>query len=534
MGSTVNLITEDVMRREVDGCHLHSNATSCVTEITTRRKRTPKVGSAHSEHQVDSDRKARRSKGRRGLLWKLMNDAPLDVVLEVFAHMSLPDLLALSRSSKDLRSLLLDKTLSGQEWPKKPEEMSEPLFASILFDKTCMNCGTNHKSWPSLFYDRCLCLLCFQKDIIYWNQGPRVLQGLRGPETETLPQPLPYFSAMASRREVLLLLDRYDELKEQSQDLRISWLEQQVNSKTIKEQFTRDCVLCNVEERRKDQADWRKQRFDQPGKDFRALKCINRPQVLIDRHWAKICGELVAFMEAAKESNHRVRNLENRKYRLEILSAARNRYRETASSDLLIPPLKTIAVLPQFAEIIEQNILEAAFPEDAFDALFDESFPSFCNEWLEGELSSLYPDDTGGATMSVQLRLAAKDIVCLNGCSLAWSESQLPNSLYHKCFQYYRDIQPETLSVQDRIYAALGVRGTALQARTDPNAYEFVLLCGLDPNSTTREEIMQLNPLFLCVQCRVEPFQGQRNEMVLNFPGAVRMLWFRLSATSFI
>ncbi|KAH8814532.1 hypothetical protein DL96DRAFT_415899 [Flagelloscypha sp. PMI_526] len=64
---------------------------------TKKRKRNAKAGSAQT---ANSGLQSRHTRGRRGLLRKLVTDAPLDVVFEVFAYLSLPDLLAISRSSK--------------------------------------------------------------------------------------------------------------------------------------------------------------------------------------------------------------------------------------------------------------------------------------------------------------------------------------------------------------------------------------------------------------------------------------------------
>ncbi|KAH8814534.1 hypothetical protein DL96DRAFT_1624071, partial [Flagelloscypha sp. PMI_526] len=393
-----------------------------------------------------------------------------------------------------------------------------------------MDCGTVHKLWPSFIYKRRLCPKCFQKECISWKEAYDIFQesifGLESNEISrqcSFYQYIPAYYAegdyrsghMYSRGELQLLLDGYKELRvqDQSQESRISWLEHRAASQELKEQFTSSWVSwlkTRREERRNDRSDLRKQRFDQIVHRLHLevmiskttsqlvgnlwdLKCVNKSQALTDRIWANIRGEILAFMEDAHENN---------------LRAARKRYRETISTDILIPPLQNIAILPRFVEVIEKDILESTFPNDAFDALFDESFLSFCNEWLEAEIRALYPAHTGGTTIPLRLRLAARYVTCSNECRLDRNNRQLPSALYHNCRKYYGNYELNDLSVEDRIHKALEVREGSLQIWTWRHAPKFL-------------HVMQLNPLFLCVPCGNEFWRAPYNQkMVLNFPAA--------------
>ncbi|KAH8804274.1 hypothetical protein DL96DRAFT_637733 [Flagelloscypha sp. PMI_526] len=59
--------------------------------------------------------KWRHTKGRRGLMKKFVSNAPVSILFEIFAHLGLHNLLALTQSSKDLRGLLPSKASPGTE-----------------------------------------------------------------------------------------------------------------------------------------------------------------------------------------------------------------------------------------------------------------------------------------------------------------------------------------------------------------------------------------------------------------------------------
>ncbi len=92
-----------------------------------------------------------------------VSDIPLDILLEVsrvsvgvrcvcnegeqiFSHLDPHDLLHLCRTSKSLRAILLDRSALSvwksarrnlENLPNIPDGLSEPHFASLLFDKYC-------------------------------------------------------------------------------------------------------------------------------------------------------------------------------------------------------------------------------------------------------------------------------------------------------------------------------------------------------------------------------------------------------------
>ncbi|KAI8989719.1 hypothetical protein BD414DRAFT_459791 [Trametes punicea] len=87
-------------------------------------------------------------RGRRRLLSKLV-DMPLDILFEIFGHLHPADLLHLSRTTKALRSVLMQRSAitiwrnarqNVEDLPDCPPDLSEPAYANLLFDQHCHFC----------------------------------------------------------------------------------------------------------------------------------------------------------------------------------------------------------------------------------------------------------------------------------------------------------------------------------------------------------------------------------------------------------
>ncbi|OSX64969.1 hypothetical protein POSPLADRAFT_1136226 [Postia placenta MAD-698-R-SB12] len=87
----------------------------------------------------------RRSKARGTTLEGIV-DMPLDILQEIFAYLGPDDLLYLSRTSKALRTFLMNRA-SAFLWrmafknvdglPERPEFLNEPAYANVLYSKHC-------------------------------------------------------------------------------------------------------------------------------------------------------------------------------------------------------------------------------------------------------------------------------------------------------------------------------------------------------------------------------------------------------------
>ncbi|EAU80551.1 hypothetical protein CC1G_09948 [Coprinopsis cinerea okayama7 len=131
------------------------------SESQLSKKRTPKgasqrtrgvkkEGSEKAEVEGASGRvKTRRKAGKLAGLVSL----PLDVLYEVFSHLSPHDLLHLSRTTKSIRRTILSKNAISlwkdvfaqqDDLPPCPDDMSLPAWASLVFEAHCHHCLTKN------------------------------------------------------------------------------------------------------------------------------------------------------------------------------------------------------------------------------------------------------------------------------------------------------------------------------------------------------------------------------------------------------
>ncbi|KLO11644.1 hypothetical protein SCHPADRAFT_460961 [Schizopora paradoxa] len=93
---------------------------------------------------------------------------PSDIVFEIASYLEPPDLLHLTRTNYWLRSLLLSKK-AAPVWkrareslgmPERPKDLSEPAYASLVFDCDCQLCGAPRIETRSLAMRITLCRSC--------------------------------------------------------------------------------------------------------------------------------------------------------------------------------------------------------------------------------------------------------------------------------------------------------------------------------------------------------------------------------------
>ncbi|TEB32583.1 hypothetical protein FA13DRAFT_1731785 [Coprinellus micaceus] len=119
------------------------------------KKRVKRARSTTSlrEESLEGSQVLRRP-AKRGKLAELPS-LPLDILFEIFGHLSPVDILHLSRTTKAFRQALLHKNATGlwkRVWenpevegiPERPEDLSIPAWTNLLFDAHCHNCLTSN------------------------------------------------------------------------------------------------------------------------------------------------------------------------------------------------------------------------------------------------------------------------------------------------------------------------------------------------------------------------------------------------------
>ncbi|KAG8957639.1 hypothetical protein FRC03_009930 [Tulasnella sp. 419] len=135
--------------------------------------------------------KMRKSKRKvQGRLADLMN-MPIDIFEEICSHLHPLDLLHLARASKSLRAVLMSKT-SRAVWkaarqnqepdmPDRPDFLSEPQYAALIFTSVCQVCGDTKASrvYYGLYSRYCgRCVGSYVIEVNYSLLGSSKLSGI--------------------------------------------------------------------------------------------------------------------------------------------------------------------------------------------------------------------------------------------------------------------------------------------------------------------------------------------------------------------
>ncbi|KIM49545.1 hypothetical protein M413DRAFT_438730 [Hebeloma cylindrosporum] len=125
-----------------------STVTNTFTQLGDRKRKACDQESA-GDYERPRPKKARL---KPGVLCGILG-LPRDAIYEIFSHLDPPDLINLSRTSKLLRKELLDPDITSV-WkssisnipglPERPDDLSYPRYAELVFGKACHFCGKQH------------------------------------------------------------------------------------------------------------------------------------------------------------------------------------------------------------------------------------------------------------------------------------------------------------------------------------------------------------------------------------------------------
>ncbi|KAJ3722252.1 hypothetical protein C8R42DRAFT_720632 [Lentinula raphanica] len=114
---------------------------------TRKRSRVAQTSSPRSAQLDRIPREFVKVRGKFASLQGMMTSLPLEIILLIFIRLDPRDLLSLSRTSKNLREILMDKsseTIWRTVWinyedslPPLPVDLNEPQFARLIFDAYC-------------------------------------------------------------------------------------------------------------------------------------------------------------------------------------------------------------------------------------------------------------------------------------------------------------------------------------------------------------------------------------------------------------
>ncbi|KAH8806914.1 hypothetical protein DL96DRAFT_1822246 [Flagelloscypha sp. PMI_526] len=492
--------------------------------------------------------------------------APVEIQLEVFSLVEPLDLLALSRLSRAFRKLLVNR-----DWlwararkgirgiPRKPDDISEPRFARLIFDTMCMGCHS--EKGLSFSYGSRWCKECMTSEILQPWQAFKLGNGEHtfasaGFTKAQVEAILPGYTSdlgtgtrLHIRFEALQVLDRLISSGALEDGDMKEWFQIQLEVKKEKEKFV---VQCNS---------WELQAGNHKriGEDIEILKRLSRlgwddtlkeftknselhsvfhsiigfgsRTRVKDHAWTVIQPKIVAFLEGVRARRLAIQTKVRRTRRLDALARSRKTYRKTMSLDTILPPLIDLALFLPFLEVIEsEDEMDTFEVETAFEHLFHDHFRKVSDEWLRTiHAQLLHKGNDAEQYQPSVLHLASTTITCQT-CKR--SNMLYPQVLYHSCgvekYQEprYHPSKPTSavLSPEDGIRDCLRNiwpnhrRSLVLNLNANSRASSLIELCGLDPLTTTYQGLMVRNPLFECTKCT-----KKATKFVMNFPSAINV-----------
>ncbi|SJL13372.1 uncharacterized protein ARMOST_16814 [Armillaria ostoyae] len=494
----------------------------------SKSRKKQRVGEPGSEPKAEIQVSRKRPRRRKGFLEKVM-ESPLELVFEIFSYLYPIDLIRLSRTTKDLRALLLQRS-SEFVWkntrenvkglPPLPSYMSEPYYANLVFDTHCQCCsqsttlvqweagvryckrcleysGTFTTQCPDLWSPLLQLVPLFEQKVSVGRYSDRIRSWLHVPSIRLLEEEshkgfgdswlIRKNEELSSRRANARALEQW--AKERAAD-RSSELEA-VRCERFKEVTDRLTALGWGEEIAKLE-------------DVSVLKyhkLVWQAKPLTERIWTNISEILVGHMRSQKAM--RIENEErtaiDRRCKLFL-----SMYQEFASS------LPEIPVIPRQADVLLSEpfsvvILNTPLLDAVTEEILKEPFVHFkeiAARWREEKNCELQGVMKKSGFES-KLNLATT----LFHCESCASRLAYPDVLRHFCCTQLRYISD--LDLKKNRYKALWNMPChtwyADKLRFDQVGFDkataVVKLCGLDPETATAQDMDDMNPRLTCLQC---------------------------------
>ncbi|KAG8927900.1 hypothetical protein FRC02_007618 [Tulasnella sp. 418] len=284
-------------------------------------------------------------------------EMPMDVFVEIASYLSPVDLLALSRSSKRLRQILLSRS-SRVIWrislrqvlglPECPSDLDEPVYASLMFDEHCWYCGKKSKRVDYLIRMRS-CSSCDHDGALlrakdFTKHFPTV--------PTTILSCLPHNASGYNMAAVMRFVEKYKAMGKQGG--RYDWMREQQNNnvknakKFYKEvdNYVSEIALAKAEdltniistrvtsiESQLEALGYEKKYFPYGDDEFWGM--LNQPRELTTRAWNSISPRLIQLVAAQKQKDEERRRKELRRQQVyDLYQQHRHTFAERLSKNL--------------------------------------------------------------------------------------------------------------------------------------------------------------------------------------------------------
>ncbi|KAF7307224.1 F-box domain-containing protein [Mycena indigotica] len=471
----------------------------------------------------------------------------LDVVFEILAYLQPLDLLRLSRLSKEFRALLMSKSTitvwracianSGLPLPPDVSNMNEPQLVRLAFDNVCQSCDATARKVDWLLLKR-LCSRCSKSKLFSTVSIGGADTGVLDLVLSRSDNSKPWLS--------VCLRDEYDRMRSLGSNLRpvekdkcLKERKELVKTLAAYGEICKDWDEGRSEARSSELAELKEERYNAVvvrltalgwgdeiaslplSDDLRGHRLVKSPNPLTERTWKTIEPELVQFMEQLKRQRlvreFKLLVQERKTIATKVIRAYKQS--QLPWSDVMpsvtdfheFEPIKTLLNKP----------VEVTVDETSFEALLPE-LPPQIQEWrqtLAHALVTRHKDLSVG--QEDQLKLAKCVFKCtqckdggisvffgLTGSMGASGPLLWPKVLSHHCLTHLPDLLPWMLGTSRMIeWSASPLEADRASSEI---VQQLVEACGLDADTTTVEEMDELDARFACHRCakRVTPEDG--------------------------
>ncbi|KAK0481359.1 hypothetical protein IW261DRAFT_1606680 [Armillaria novae-zelandiae] len=497
-------------------------------------KKKPRVKNVNEETQIAPKRRK-----LRGLLQKVA-ETPLDVLFEIFSNLEPLDLLRLSRTTKDLRALLLRRS-SSFVWkrtrenveglPPLPEDLSEPKFAHLAFDKHCSNCLhlTKFVQWEARTK---YCRNCLETSDLFTLHRLNPYSSL-----------IPIFGCSGTRRgqyycyayvpSIESVRKASDSFGEDHDKLKAWRLEKEVAFEQLRS-HARQCEIWSARraEVRSNELDaTRVQRFEgvlqrltslgwddevkNPNflTELRWQKYIRQSKALTERVWANMSDAVIALAQHHKFIRLRRQKIRAVEERMKLFEEA---YSAVTQDEPLLP------IIPKPDDVVVQEPFSTLFFDTPLDVSIADSLqamwihlPDVASKLRDAQTSKL-TELMKQAGLKADLHLATTVFRCTECCQ----SYQYPYVLAHRCPSQElakpfndEDWKPYVLRRISHCYMAWSESQFSIDQETVDKVACLIKTCGLDPETATYEDMDTLDYRIICNHCSNSQTKGRKQVM---------------------
>ncbi|KAF8988735.1 hypothetical protein BDQ17DRAFT_1480692 [Cyathus striatus] len=462
-----------------------------------RKKQKTTEGDANVQGQG-----VRRIRGKRGLLNRL-TESPLDIFYEILGHLQPVDLLHIARTTKTLRNTVLSRSATAS-WklafsnlasglPACPNDMSEPSYASLLFENFCHKCLSGTCETIEWVLRMRFCNKCLDRE--FTETGGKY-DDLSNPKTELFKNLVPNLE-IVSDCSTWLAHRRREYLDEGAQ---------------IRTHRTK-AVIAKLTE-----LGW----GDEINKSRYLLTrhpLVSQKRALTDRIWNNIQPTLIKFLEDTQKQRIERQEEGMLKQCCPLLKKLRMAYARAVPPNSKIPPTSDLNDYKPFRDIIEKTPSDQEVKlEDFNDAM--EGLAEFVVRWRESKDRELlrimgikFTEDKPDYS---PLHLATAVFKCTEDMfrapiNIRCATVYYPQVLTHSCVAVYsRDLDE---NLRDRCGVDNILRVHLKEAKWNfygqikfnmdghDAAKEIVSLSGLDPLVATHQDMDELDHIVFIIAC---------------------------------